>query len=293
MKKYFTAALLATQLCSCSLIQRHGDGDEPESPSVSTEEASEKPVLHKAPNPNLETEMAKLNSRIEAMETRVDILTSTLEKSQMRASQPIIKAEPVVEVTPSAPETEMRTKYIAKEPREPKLPENIKKTAINSKEQQEVEHGFQMGMKLFQSGKNAEASSEFASLAKQYSNSMLAAHALYWAGEASARSQKWSSAAEYWESIEKNHPRSAYLPEALAGLSRAYDAQGDTQKASYYKNALVKNFPQAPATLNFTTRSSSENTENAASGTEPANEASAKSVEEESNPTSTATKVEE
>ncbi len=283
MKKYFIASLLVTLLCSCSLFQRHGD--EPDG-NMATEEASapeEKVAEQKAVNTpvNAETEVARLTSRVEALETRIDILAGTLEKSQMRASQPVISAEP--EASNVENDGGMKTKYTAPK-KDSSTPTNMKKTLVSSKEQQEVEHNFQEGMQLFQAGKNAEASSKFATLAKQHEGAMLASHALYWAGEASARSQKWSNAVTYWEDIEKNHPRSAYLPEALAGLSKAYDAQGNMQKASYYKTALVKSFPQAPATLNFTTHTATENNS--------APEA-AESSEEEKAPTDTATKVDE
>jgi TolA-binding protein len=108
-------------------------------------------------------------------------------------------------------------------------------------------------MELFQSGKNLEAASRFALFAKKYPRHLLASHALYWAGEASARAQQWSIAMENWEELQKAYPRSAYVPEALAGLARAYEKQGNPSKAQMYRSTLMKAFPKSPVALSLNT----------------------------------------
>jgi TolA-binding protein len=114
-----------------------------------------------------------------------------------------------------------------------------------------MEKEFRGAMELFQSGRHHEAASRFALIAKKNPQHLLASHALYWAGEAGARAQQWSTATENWEELEAKYPRSAYMPEALAGLSRAYEQQGNTGKARAYRETLVRAFPKSPVAMSL------------------------------------------
>jgi len=263
MKNFIAAAFLISMLCSCSILQRHNDES-----ATSSEENNTSGEA-----PSLEAEVAKLHARIEALETRIDVLTNSMEKNQLKTSQPIISAistEPPRRSPPS-----LAQEVIAPEEQEiaaaPQESITVKYTPPPTEQApQKAEIDFQEAMTLFQQGKNAEASGKFIALAKQYPSHILASHSLYWAGEAAARSQYWSTAIEQWENLEKNYSRSAYLPESLAGLSRAYDAKGEPEKAKTYRVTLLQAFPQAPATLNFTTHSAQgdEQTESYNSTTE-------------------------
>jgi len=121
-----------------------------------------------------------------------------------------------------------------------------------------AEKEFRSAMELFQSGKNLEAASRFGAFAKKYPRQLLASHALYWAGEASARVQQWSLALENWEELEKVYPRSAYLPETLAGLARAHENQGNPVKAKFYRDSLARAFPKSHVALAMQINQNSE-----------------------------------
>jgi TolA-binding protein len=108
-------------------------------------------------------------------------------------------------------------------------------------------------MDLFQAGQNLEAASQFALLAKKYPRHLLASHSLYWAGEAGARGSQWELAIQNWQELEKTYPRSAYMPEALAGLARAYEKQGNIGRAKSYKQNLLRAYPKAPVSLALNT----------------------------------------
>jgi TolA-binding protein len=175
-----------------------------------------------------------------------------MERLQLQKAQPMIEAQN----TPVSPQANMAAPVDVPQdapsmvntaaPRD--LPTAEKTSpAISS----ETEREFRRAMELFQSGRNTEASAKFAVVAKKYPQHLLASHSLYWAGEANARSQQWSSAVQNWEELENKYPRSAYLPEALAGLSRAHEQQGNTGKARAYRDSLVRAFPKSPLTLNF------------------------------------------
>jgi outer membrane protein assembly factor BamD (BamD/ComL family) len=56
---------------------------------------------------------------------------------------------------------------------------------------------------------------------------------------------------ENWEELEKLYPRSAYMPEALAGLARANETQGNPAKAKSYRDALLRGFPKSPTALSL------------------------------------------
>ncbi len=243
MKNVLLIALIGLSCLSCSLMQRSEEIEEP-----SEAEGGE------ALTPVLEAEVARLNTKIAALETKMEVLTNNLEKTQIQNDQPIIEAEPLppesnlaapmdfeAESNPIVSAAPIRASEMAPAP-------NSSPTPIASAQ---VEKDFRRSMGLFQNGQNPEAASAFATLAKKYPQHLLASHALYWAGESAARAQQWSTALQNWEELEKRYPRSAYLPEALAGLARAHDNQGNTAKAQGYRNTLVRAFPKAPVTLSF------------------------------------------
>lgn len=207
-------------------------------------------------NASWEAEVSRLNTKVAALETKLDVLSANVDRSQLRGSQPVIEAHaadpqatlavPVEEGYANAPA------LVSAAPVRPTpavdLPEDIGGAVAAS--DSAVEKDFRSSMQLFQAGKNLEAASRFALLAKKYPRHLLAAHSLYWAGEAAGRAQQWSIAIQNWEELERVYPRSAYVPEALAGLARAYQTQGDTNRAKSYRDQLARSFPKSPVTVN-------------------------------------------
>lgn len=233
-------------LSSCAMLRRdleeepQGSDQEETAASANTSEA-------------YESEISRLNTKVSALETKLDVLTTNLERIQMQRSQPVIEAESSPQPNMAAPVTEETeeeepTQVSAAPVRPVTLPAGIKgSTAPVSNSGAESQ--FRSAMQLFQSGKNLEASSQFASIARKYPQHLLASHSLYWAGEASARAQQWSVAIENWQELEKKYPRSAYMPEALAGLARAYETQGNIIKAKSYRDTVQRAFPKSPVIL--------------------------------------------
>lgn len=250
MKKAILFGALATLLLgSCSLLQRHDDGEEQavaENESIEGEEGSG----------SMESEVSRLNTKIAALETKLDVLTSNMERMEMHRAQPVIEAQPAPQPTMAAPVEEPSQISAAPSPPSQSLPTSVKEVgAAAVVADAGAEKEFRAAMVLFQNGKNMEAASRFALVAKKFPQHLLASHSLYWAGEASARGQQWSLATENWEELEKRYPRSAYVPEALAGLARAYETQGEAGKAKTYRDTLLRSFPKSPVVLSLNSSS--------------------------------------
>jgi TolA-binding protein len=203
-----------------------------------------------------DSEVSRLNTKIAALETKLDVLTSSMERMQAQKAQPVIEAQPNPQASLAAPveggqevEEQPQTTQISAAPAKPtQLPATIKETE-DTGSASGVEKEFRAGMQLLESNRHLEAASRFALVAKKFPHHLLAGHALYWAGEASLRAQQWSLAAENWAELESRYPRSAYMPEALAGLAKAHDALGDARKAGAYRSLLLKAFPKSPVAL--------------------------------------------
>lgn len=235
MKKATFILALCTLLSSCSLLERSPDVE----PAADAEETDGNEV---------ELEVAKLNTKIAALETKLDVLTTNMERMSAQRSQPIIEADTYQQ----APQQNMAAPVdIAEDNNTPHSaiePEPVETTPVSSSG---AEKEFRSAMSLFQNSKYLEASSHFAMIAQTYPSHLLASHSLYWAGEASARAKQWSLAMENWEALERRYPRSAYLAEALSGLSKAYEQQGNMAKAKEYKNTLLRAFPKSPIAVNL------------------------------------------
>ncbi|MGZ3694935.1 MAG: tetratricopeptide repeat protein [Bdellovibrionota bacterium] len=252
MKKVIIFGAMGTLLLgSCSLLQRHDETEDPTRESENIEGAAGEAA------PSVESEVSRMNTKISALETKLDVLTSNMERLDMQRQQPVIEAQASPQPTMAAPVEVPESTQVSAAPIQPAalLPTDVK-SASSAAADSAPEKEFRSAMVLFQNGKNMEAASHFALLAKKYPQHLLASHSLYWAGEASARGQQWSLATENWEELEKRYPRSAYVPEALAGLAHAYESQGDAAKASTYKNILLRSFPKSPVALSFHSSSS-------------------------------------
>jgi TolA-binding protein len=259
------AFLSILALPSCSLFQRDledleaAESNEPPFDPSESRESLEGQLNPEAidsssvASTGVDTEISRLNTKISALETKLDVLSASLEKVQLQKSQPVIEAAP--EPNLAAPvevnyenEQSATVSSAPARPAQPlmELPESPKTISGGS-----VEKEFRMAMDMYQSGKNVEASTKFSLIAKKYPRHLLAGHSLYWAGESAARAKQWSVALENWELLEKSYPRSAYIPDALAGLARAYENQGDSSKARSYRESLIRAFPNSPVVLSL------------------------------------------
>lgn len=270
MKNFALILGLSASLFSCSLLQRHDAEEEVgEVGEVRDLEPQDGPLFDangnelgsevqakSAASGRVDSEVAKLNTKIAALETKVDVLTASLERVQAERSQPVIHAETRPQPTMAAPvempseiEEPAATHVSAAPARPTALPVTIKSMDKPSASASGAEKEFRAAMQMFQNGQNLEAASRFALVAKKYPNHLLASHALYWSGEANSRGQQMGLAGDAWAELEKRYPRSAYLPEALAGLAKAHDAQGDSAKAAHYRALLLRSFPKSPVAL--------------------------------------------
>lgn len=201
------------------------------------------------PGSAAEQEIAQLNSKVEALETKIEVMREEMRRLQIRGVQPQLKAEaPVVKPTPTLPQTIVRDQTNTASAAQTKSPVKMPTVKANPTL---VERNFRDAMKLLRDGDNRESANLFYSLAKSNPDHALASHALFWAGEAGARARNWKVSIRHWTKVEREYPRSNYMPEILAGLSRAHAATGNLSMSKKYREALVKAFPDAPATLNF------------------------------------------
>jgi TolA-binding protein len=263
MKKVLLICALSACLFSCSLLQRRGEsGPEEEAEVQDTDLGKDAPLFTPTGQENGsggEPEIARLNTKIAALETKLDVITASMERMQAQREQPLIHAEPQAQPSLAAPVAELQeikdqpqTAQISAAPDRPsRLPrlERVDPGLQAAPLSSNAEREFREGMQLFQAGRNLEAASHFALMAQKYPKHLLAGHALYWAGEANAREKQWSLAKENWLELEKDYPRSAYLPEALAGLAKAFESQGDGAKGKYYRAILLRSFPKSPVAL--------------------------------------------
>lgn len=246
MKKAIVFGSLSVLLLgSCSLLQRHDDSD------LTGENENSENIEAPAEGASVESEVSRLNTKISALETKLDVLTSNMERLEMKNSQPVIEAQAMPQPTMAAPVEVPDSPQVSAAPVQPSALPAAVKSPLAAATDSAAEKEFRAAMVLFQNGKHLEAASRFALVAKKYPQHLLASHSLYWAGEASARGQQWSLATENWEELEKRYPRSAYLPESLAGLARAYDQQGDAAKAKTYRDTLLRAFPKSPVAMNL------------------------------------------
>jgi TolA-binding protein len=278
MKKLFLVCMLSTCLFSCSLLERRGGGapeeeneaQAPKSEAIeNNEDATSGPLFTpggqevaaaKDSGGANETEVSRLNTKVAALETKLDVMAASMERIQAQKSQPVIQAEParpqahlaapVNENSEISDEAPMQVSAAPSKPtRFPIITKTISDSPAKSVSATAAEKEFKAAMTLFQNGQNLDAASRFALMAKKFPHHMLASHSLYWAGEAAARAQQWPLAMENWSELEKRYPRSAYMPEALSGLARAYNATGDAAKAKYYRTVLVRAFPKSPVAM--------------------------------------------
>lgn len=265
MKKTLPACMLAAAfLSSCSLMQRSpsesADSEHADAPPFAGQKKSED-ASDLAPS--YEAEISRMSTKLAALETKVDVLSANLEKAQLRGAQPVIEGalragamaapvedmgEPIFDKATAAAAEPVTDEPTASPIHQTALPGSVKGADAPAGA---VEKEFRSAMDLFQSGQNLEASSRFALFTKKYPRHLLASHALYWAGEASARGQQWALAIQNWEELQRNYPRSAYTPESLAGLARANEKQGDIAKAQAYKAKLLSTFPKSPVALSL------------------------------------------
>ncbi|NUM87778.1 MAG: hypothetical protein HUU37_01105 [Bdellovibrionales bacterium] len=240
--KFAIALALVTTLHGCSLFQRSFGEEEAPPPATASGPAGEEAMATPA-GTDMEAEVAKLNAKLEALETKLEVMQHSVERNTIRAAQPEIKAEPLENPTlaSSVGGDEEGVKHTASAVESPRRV---------SPGGRRAEADFQAAMTSFQKGAYSESAAKFAAVARENHGHLLAAHALYWAGEASARARQWSTAADYWQELERTYPTSTYMPEALAGLSRAHEQQGNIQKANSYRTTLLRAFPNAPVALN-------------------------------------------
>lgn len=232
----------------CSLFKRsfgESESEEAAPPPTAAGVAGEESMAL-SPGNNLEVEVAKLNAKIEALETKIEVIQHSVEKSAIKAAQPEIKAEPIhEEPAPSLASNVNEDEGVKSNASAVESPKLRQQHGFGRKAEME----FQSAMETFQKGSWTEAAAKFSRVARENQGHLLAAHSLYWAGEASARAKQWSTATEKWQELEQTYPTSTYMPEALAGLSRAFDQQGNTQKANAYRTTLMRAFPSAPVAL--------------------------------------------
>ncbi len=270
--------LMLAVLPGCSLFERdiqELEAMESQEPPFDPEEAKNSLVGQLNPDipdsttvasSSSEAEISRLQTKVAALETKVDVLTASLEKVQMLRSQPVIEAAspepnlaaPVASSASGVEENHMEVDgpVVSSAPSRPFQTNVVARSDSPAQSGVGAEREFRSAMDLFQSGKNMEASVKFTMMAKKFPRHLLAGHALYWAGESAARAKQWSVAMENWEAVEKNYPRSTYVPETLVGLAKAYETQGDANKALYYRELVRKSFPQSPVVLSLQMKSS-------------------------------------
>ena len=252
----FCSLLIATYLLTgCAVFERKFE--EPEDPNAppfppSTLEATElRNSANAAPSPGfMDNELTRMNSKIEALETKMLVLEERLNDSQSSNLQPQMIAEPPIKTKDGGIHSAIESVFPTKAKSNSKTVVRQYDTAKNSP----VEQEFQAATALYQKGQDRESSNKFFGITKKYKDHALASHALYWAGKAGSRARNWKVAIQHWKNLENNHPRSPYLPHALAGLSRAHAATGNIPEARHYRELLLQAFPNAPPTIAYMNR---------------------------------------
>jgi TolA-binding protein len=261
--------VIIVPLTSCSLLRRdledqdgsmnvsegEKSGDERLFPATSVDDAAfdngPQNSLTAENNPAPEHDVASLQTKMAALETRIEVLSANLEKLQLQRSQPIIEARAAPETNLAAPVSEQfnssgaTSNSVSAAPLRSRPMALAQSTALT--EGAEAEFGG--AMEKFQRGLYSDAGTAFGNLAQTYPGHLLAAHSLYWAGESGARLNQWQTSIQHWENLQSLYPRSTYSADSLVGLGRAYEALGNEAKASSYRNLALRRFPQSPVSL--------------------------------------------
>lgn len=264
---FFAVSLFA--FSACSAFERAPEAaDEPPFPpseaGETTAAAAADDTVPPASENYMENEIARLNTKVEALETKLAAMDGRASEDNVRGAQPKLRAE-------ASPEEDMQ---IAQD-HDPeasqgasvasrlatKLPLTTKSaadaSALNAGEDADaapaisgnVEKDFQSSMQVFENGNFKEAANRFFAISKEYKNHPLASHALYWAGESALRARNWKIAIAHFSNLEDNYPRSVYIADALAGLSNAYSASANSSEAKRYRDVVVSAFPDSSAAM--------------------------------------------
>lgn len=252
MKRFLSIAIGSYLLAGCSVFERTPEetNEPPFPPSSVSEDTGTAPAAENV----MENEIARLNTKIEALETKLAALSDNVSTQKAAADQPRLRAEsPLSEDAP----IDAASQDVDPESLPTKLPHNAKSAlatevagADMSNSMQgsgNVEKDFQAAMKTLNAGNYKEAANRFFAISKNYPQHPLASHALYWAGESAARARNWKIAITHWSNLETNHPRSIYVAEALAGLANAHANAANAEQAKHYRDILIRAFPDSPA----------------------------------------------
>jgi TolA-binding protein len=222
----------------------------------------------------MENEIARLNTKVEALETKLASLDSRASEEAVRSAQPKLSAvassdDPHANESlsndqdPEAMESgNVSSRLATKLPPVTKMAAESSSSLIAGEEMDSsptisgsVEKDFQASMRFFENGNYKEAANRFFAVSKEYKNHILASHALYWAGESAAKAKNWKIAISHFSNLETNYPRSVYMADALAGLANAYSASANPTKARHYQQVTTSAFPEVAATMEFSSTS--------------------------------------
>ena len=273
MKRFLALAMATYLLTGCSIFERRTE-DGMEQPPFSPNSTADEAIPPTSEN-YMENELARLNTKIEALETKLSALSDNVDTTTARTAQPKLRAEgldgeppvadPSNDIDPEAPSAQAITAVSTKLPTTVKAAPPSRASDSMSADEAEseaeagttqatgnIEKDFQTAMKSLTSGNHKEAANRFFAISKQHRQHPLASHALYWAGESGARARNWKIAIAHWSNLEANYPRSVYISDALAGLAAAYGSAGSGDQSKHYRDVVMRAFPDSPATMNLT-----------------------------------------
>ncbi len=218
------------------------------------------------PAVNLEEEIVHLSSKVSSLETKLEVLTESLRILKGRDGQPKIVAQEMsqemvqeMEIGNSEEEMPMRRDFIIQ--KVSTVDRNMsRKTSKETMQEAAVEDDlslspiekeFQQAKILYDARKYERASLGFIDFVERHKDHGLASSALYWAGKSSMADKDWLSAIVHWSKLEKEFPKALQMPEALAGLSKAYGVSFNVSQSHHYRKLLLRSFPDSPTTLDF------------------------------------------
>lgn len=273
MKSVLTFALILATVSSCSLLRR--DLEEPAEEAQASEEMGplfdpaeatksvEENFSADATNAAvLEGEVSRLNTKVAALETKLEVMSANLEKVQMQRNQPFIEAQPSPEPTLSVPVADSIETQVSSAPERPAPPSFAPKITANSSaiptSSAKGDAEFQAAIEIFQGGNYEEAGTQFQQFAKSNPHHILASHAMHWAAESAFRGENLPLALQIWKALETQYPKSAYAADSLAGQARTFEKMGDAAQSNLAKVRLQQRFPKSPALAGLHSRGGSK-----------------------------------
>ncbi len=195
---------------------------------------------------SLRKSYARLNSRMDALESELMRINGLLEQANYKQEQQEQELARLKEElgtragipkTPAAASTSPPPSSVPS--LEPPPPPPIQK-------QEPRKDLYQQGLELYRQGKYQEAKKLFRTFIKANPTSTMAANAHFWIGDCEYKLSRFEEAILEYQKVISRYPKSNKVPDALLKQGFAFARLGDKESAKIILRKLLKTYPGTP-----------------------------------------------